>query len=86
MKLTEQKLDQVTRLVAKTIWESKGRPKGEDEAIWLEAEKGVACACRIGISMFARRHGRCPFGNDTFYFDLSRIFEPQQGDKHENKD
>jgi hypothetical protein len=37
----EAKLNQMIRERAYYIWESKGKPQGQDKAIWLQAEKEI---------------------------------------------
>jgi len=40
-KVDEGKLNQMIKERAYFIWESKGKPKGQDQKIWLQAEKEV---------------------------------------------
>jgi hypothetical protein len=44
---SEADLEQAIRERAHAIWEHEGRPHGEDEAIWLVAEKQIRTAERI---------------------------------------
>ncbi|MCK9615434.1 MAG: DUF2934 domain-containing protein [Candidatus Omnitrophica bacterium] len=45
-KIDEVKLNQMIRERAYYIWESKGKPKGQDQKIWLQAEKEVLSRVR----------------------------------------
>lgn len=40
-KVDEGKLNQLIRERAYYIWESKGKPNGQDQRIWLQAEREV---------------------------------------------
>ncbi|MEI8349225.1 MAG: DUF2934 domain-containing protein [Candidatus Omnitrophota bacterium] len=40
-KIDEGKLNQMIKERAYYIWESKGKPQGQDRAIWFQAEKEV---------------------------------------------
>lgn len=40
-KVDEGKLNHMIRERAYYIWESKGKPNGQDQKIWLQAEKEV---------------------------------------------
>lgn len=40
-KIDEGKLGQMIRDRAYYIWESKGKPKGQDLSIWVQAEKEI---------------------------------------------
>lgn len=40
-KVDEGKLNQMIKERAYYIWESKGKPQGQDQKIWLQAEKEV---------------------------------------------
>jgi hypothetical protein len=40
-KVDEGKLNQMIKERAYYIWESKGKPRGQDQKIWLQAEKEV---------------------------------------------
>ncbi|MDD5194384.1 MAG: DUF2934 domain-containing protein [Candidatus Omnitrophica bacterium] len=45
-KVDEAKLSQMIRERAYYIWESKGKPKGQDAAIWFQAEKEMRAKYR----------------------------------------
>lgn len=40
-KVDEGKMNQMIKERAYYIWESKGKPHGQDAAIWLQAEKEI---------------------------------------------
>jgi len=40
-KIDDAKLNQMIKERAYYIWESKGKPQGQDKAIWLQAEKEI---------------------------------------------
>ncbi|MDD5583441.1 MAG: DUF2934 domain-containing protein [Candidatus Omnitrophica bacterium] len=40
------KLAQMIRDRAYYLWESKGKPKGQDLTIWLQAEKEIRSKCK----------------------------------------
>ncbi|MCK9573819.1 MAG: DUF2934 domain-containing protein [Candidatus Omnitrophica bacterium] len=40
-KIDEKKLNQMIKERAYYIWESKGKPHGQDQKIWFQAEKEV---------------------------------------------
>jgi hypothetical protein len=40
------KLNQMVKDRAYYLWESKGKPKGQDTAIWLQAEKEIRAKCK----------------------------------------
>ncbi len=42
-KVDDAKIQQMIREKASSVWEGKGKPVGQDLAIWLEAEKQI-CA------------------------------------------
>lgn len=45
-KVDEGKLNQMIKERAYYIWESKGKPAGQDQKIWLQAEKEVLSRVR----------------------------------------
>lgn len=45
-KVDEVKLNQMIKEKAYYIWESKGKPKGQEQKIWLQAEKEVLAKVR----------------------------------------
>jgi len=45
-KVDEGKLNQMIKERAYYIWESKGKPHGQDQKIWLQAEKEVLSRVR----------------------------------------